>query len=130
MRPERIALICAVAITAAALAGSLMPRMPMPPGPLGDKLLHAAGYATLAASWALALPRLPVRHPRLAIWVVVGLFGVAIEGLQALVPGRQASGFDALANAIGASAGLAALAVIGRVRSRGHSERPAQRSDA
>jgi VanZ family protein len=128
MRTQRLALIGAVAITIAALIGSLAPRVPMPPGPLGDKLLHAAGYAALALSWASALPHLPLRNPRLVIWLAVGMFGLAIEGLQALVPGRQASLFDALANALGAGAGLGVLAAIDGFRTRARAERPPDRA--
>lgn len=87
--------------------------VPVPPEAVaaagGDKLVHFAGY-TLLGAWFGQL-----HHESAARWRVLAglvLLGVALEGLQGLVPWRSMNGWDALANAAGAAAGL--LATRGR----------------
>jgi VanZ family protein len=102
---SRVALVVAVAITLTALAGSLLPRVPMPDAPFGDKIVHACGYAALAVAWRLAL-----RRPAVVIGAGVFAFGALIEVLQGLTPWRLFDWADMLANGTGALLGLAALA--------------------
>lgn len=103
------ALVLALAITTAALFGSLLPRVPMPQAPFGDKLVHAAGYAALAVSWRLAL-----RGPSTAILAGVFAFGAVIECLQGLLPWRSFEWADMLANGSGAALGLLIWSLIRR----------------
>lgn len=103
------ALALALAVTAAALVGSLMPRVPMPQAPFGDKLVHAAGYAALAVSWRLAL-----QGPSAATLLGVLAFGAAIECVQGLLPWRSFEWADMLANGVGAALGLLAWSLIRR----------------
>ncbi|MFC4357584.1 VanZ family protein [Halobium salinum] len=98
-------LVVAVAILAASVA---------PPGPdtgepfvllgvAGDKWLHAAAYAGLAATagWAVFLDRPVPRALVLAVCLSAG-YGVAMEVVQAPLPARQFDVADMLANAVGA----------------------------
>jgi VanZ family protein len=86
----------------ALLATLVICLLPMPKVSLGidhlDKIEHALGYAVLAA-WAAML----FATRRVLVWVAPGLllWGIAIEGLQALVPWRSASFADVLANTVG-----------------------------
>ncbi len=99
---SRWALAAAVALTVGVLVGSLLPRVPMPPGPFGDKWMHAAGYAALAFCWRRA-----VQGPTsTSVLLAVAAFGAAVEGLQGLTPSRSFEWADMLANAAGATIGL------------------------
>jgi VanZ family protein len=89
----------------AALAGILvLALMPSDGGadwfPQADKLRHAAAFVAL---WAIG------RHARLqpawALPLVLLAFGIAIELLQALSPGRESSIADVLADAVGIAVG-------------------------
>jgi len=125
-RRLRLPLAVAVVVTAA----SLLPgaHAPTAGGLRWDLLLHATGGAllVLAGAWALRRPdarsrdapggrsrALPVGVPPgrvlLALAVAATLLGVGIEAAQSLVPTRDPSVLDALADAVGAA--LAALAV-------------------
>jgi len=83
---------------------SSLPSEEIPVGmPYGmDKVAHAAAYAILALLFCRA-----VRSPGTGSLVLIALFcaayGVLNELHQAYVPGRFASGWDAVANAVGAS---------------------------
>lgn len=81
--------------------------IPEPPDPVAvrqsDKLYHVLGYALLAG-WSVQLFAPPALWPRL---LGLLLLGVALEGVQALLPWRSAEALDALANAVGV--GLGAL---------------------
>ena len=78
-----------------------------------DKLVHALLYAALGAlsGRALAVRSSPRRAARLAVAATaVGLavFGLVDEWSQSFTPGRMSSAADAVADAIGACAGLLA----------------------
>jgi VanZ family protein len=87
-------------------------------GPFGlgaDKWLHAASYAVVAglAVWTVRARR--ARDGALALVAVVlavAAFGAGIEVVQSFVPGRTASGGDAVANAVGATVGTLAARVL------------------
>lgn len=88
---------------------------------LPDKLLHALGYAVLALLLYLSLRRslgLPSRAAALGSWVIAVVHGVADEYHQSFVPGRDPSGLDLLADALGAGI-LLVLLYIGSLRKRG-----------
>lgn len=68
-----------------------------------DKLLHFSSFAAVGAWFAMLLPR--SRYPLL--WVLLVLLGAGLEWLQQYVPGRMPDGLDAVANALGAGAGVA-----------------------
>lgn len=78
-----------------------MPAISSPSGHL-DKVEHALGYAALAG-WAAML--FGTRGARWAAGLGLVVLGVAIEGLQALLPWRSADLLDACANALGVLAG-------------------------
>ena len=77
----------------------------------GDKLWHVLAFGFLGLTSALACPN----RRRLAI-IVAGLvvFGLGIEFVQFITPGRSADLIDVIANLVGLSAGLT-LAVIARL---------------
>lgn len=70
-----------------------------------DKVLHMAVYATFYALGALAWQRPGWRLP-----VLLFGYGLCIEALQALVPGRVTSLGDLFANGAGLAAGALATA--------------------
>jgi VanZ family protein len=89
-----------------------------------DKALHFLAYAGLAFLLACVYGYrvLPTRRTYLLLLVLVGLYGVADELLQLVVPNRSADIYDWFADMLGAIAGLTAYAVVsgvvGRIRSR------------
>ncbi len=91
---------------AAVIATSLLPARDLPPAPFDgvDKLEHFLAYALLSAYAVMLFAR--VRAQALAAAGLIAL-GVALEFAQgALTDSRQADSADALANALGALAGL------------------------
>lgn len=78
-----------------------------------DKLAHAAEYGILAGLLYGGL--LWTRRPWALCWVLATLFGAGDELHQGLVPGRDASVWDFLADAAGA---MAAVALVHAVRAR------------
>lgn len=73
-----------------------------------DKLMHFGAFAVQGALVALALTRPGERlSQRLAVVAaaIAALYGAADEFHQAFVPGRQSSGFDLVADVLGAAAG-------------------------
>lgn len=67
---------------------------------LSDKLNHAAAFFALSI---LALHIYPGTYFRSGLWLM--LYGIAIEGIQIMVPGRSCSLLDLAANLIGIAAG-------------------------
>ena len=83
--------------------------IPLDPGSLPsqhDKLAHLAAYGTLGAWFGTFAPsrRWPL------VWMGLGLFGVGIEFVQGQTGYRSFDTHDILANWIGVSLGMAALA--------------------
>jgi hypothetical protein len=84
-------------------------------GPLdvgADKVVHAVSYAVIAglAVWGTRVRGARADLSRLvAIVLLVAAFGASIEVIQSVVPGRTASGGDALANTVGAVVGVVAV---------------------
>jgi len=97
--PGRPVLRVALALSVAGIAVLAFSPLPAPPGPEGiDKLQHAAAFALLAA---LAEGAYPGRQIALARWGLLFGYGLSIEAVQALLPYRDASAADLIANAIG-----------------------------
>ncbi len=104
---------------------SLLPGPQMPPLGDHDKLMHALAYGVLAANGGLAFGD----HGR---WLRLGLalfaFGLALEAVQGVLPGREVSLADVLANGIGVviGFGVAGMAVaLGRLALRRAGRLPA-----
>ena len=117
------------ALGAWAVTGGLMaalfwvshrPQAWSPGVPHGDKLLHAAAYAVLAAAWYAALRcSWPWQRYRTHAWIAAAAaacYGITDEWHQSFVPGRDASLEDWLADALGAF--LFALIAASLKRSR------------
>lgn len=108
MSPRRLAVPAVVGV--AVVAASLVPlgSAAGSAAPVGaDKLLHAVGYAAIAATTCRAVR---ARSARMLAFVAVGAvaLGAGVELLQGVVPTRQPSLGDAVANAVGALVGVAA----------------------
>ena len=86
----------------------------------GDKVLHAAVYAVLAAGWYVALrvtwPWADYRRHAWLAFVLAALYGATDEWHQAHVPGRDATLADWLADAGGAALTATLAALIKRPR--------------
>jgi VanZ family protein len=97
---------------ASALVGalSLAPSATLPPTTIGDKTEHVITYAALAVLGGATSERGILR-------TILGLaaFGIALEFLQALSPGRSPDALDALADIIGACLGGGAVMAVRRV---------------
>jgi VanZ family protein len=89
------------------------PSTGAPPVVLGipqDKWLHALAYAGLASALvyaALAPDGRPTRRMLATALVLAVGYGASIEVVQAFLPARSFDLLDALANALGAVAGVA-----------------------
>jgi VanZ family protein len=81
-----------------------------------DKLLHALGYAVLAAALAAALdsPRRRSTTVLAAAFAVAAGYGGLLELVQLAVPTRHASALDLLADAAGAVVGVIGVAAARR----------------
>ena len=92
---------------------SLTPDM-APPGMVGiDKLEHAGAYFLLSL---LAILAFAPHRRRLAALGFLFLLGAALEVLQGIVGGREASVVDQIANSAGILLALAGLAWLQRRR--------------
>lgn len=82
--------------------GSLTPNPPQSAFTLGDFFAHFVGYFVIASAWYLDRLAKPSYAAALAIFV----YSIAIELIQEhLVPGRDGSIEDSLANAAGVIVG-------------------------
>lgn len=108
----------AVLVSAAIFWLSHQPVLPAPPG--NDKLAHVIAYTVLGATYVRALLGGTGWGERVALgaaFVAASLYGVFDELHQSLVPGRDASSADVVADVIGAAIGTAAaFAVYRRLR--------------
>ncbi|MEC9407950.1 MAG: VanZ family protein [Abyssibacter sp.] len=68
---------------------------------LWDKLNHAIAYAVIAGWWAALLPGRRWKAAAIAL-----VFGLAMEGVQGLLPYRAFEWADMLANGVGVLLGL------------------------
>jgi VanZ family protein len=84
---------------------SVIPKEAVPSIGLPDILAHMAAYAALALAGGIA-----VRRARSVFMLAAGLLllGAGLELVQALVPSRDASGYEFLANVTGIALGSAA----------------------
>lgn len=103
-----IAVCISVCILGTILYGSLTPGTTEVTFPHHDKLLHFLVYAVLAGWHALLLPQ---RYRQ--IFFLCFLWGLSIEGLQALTSYREASLSDLMANTLGIMAGVSAVKSAG-----------------
>jgi VanZ family protein len=102
------------ALSAAAIAVlSVIPEVPASDLPNADKLEHLAAYAVLGG---LALLSAESRRGRALLAVGVVVLGLALEGVQALLPWRTASWADGAANLAGVVLGAGAVLLTRRPR--------------
>jgi VanZ family protein len=105
--------VVVAAYMAALFTASSGPGVDLPPGQNWDKVLHAGAFGVLAllATWALARGRTHAATSRmlLAACLITVLYGVTDEYHQSFVPGRDASVYDLLADALGAVGAAGAI---------------------
>lgn len=87
----------------------LLPAEDLPETNVSDKLEHTAVFAVLGLLGRWAFPGR--RDGRLLVFGLIG-FGIACEVLQTWVPGRSASGLDAIADAAGVLLGFGVAAAL------------------
>lgn len=118
----RVAVVMALGFALLIVAVSSIPARQMPQSPglwRWDKVVHGFEYAVFAA---LVFRALMLRGHRLMVCalasvVVCSLFGALDESYQSTVPGRDSSGYDAIADSLGAAfACIASVVVYSRTR--------------
>lgn len=101
---EKLSMTVWLAILVVVTVGSLLPKMSPPGNQIGiDKLLHAFFFLLLAA---LPLYGIPDRKTALLLALSVAPYGYLLEFMQRMVPGREFSAQDLIANNLGALVGL------------------------
>jgi VanZ family protein len=73
-----------------------------------DKAMHYGAYAVLALLVRRALPGPSSSRSGMFIVLALSAFGAADEWHQAFIPGRSASGYDWIADTLGAVTGVVA----------------------
>ena len=116
--------VCYRGVFCAAVAAiyllAMLPGDSLPPVQLWDKLQHAVAFFVLALLMGLAWPGTSLW--RFQLPVLFG-FGVLIELSQALVPYREASVMDLLANASGLMLYLGAVLLSAALAAKSGAER-------
>ena len=93
------------------VALSLLPRGPELGG--GDKLAHLGAYMLMAV---LGMSLTSRRRSAVGMFLFIVAVGAALEGFQSMIPNRTPSGWDLVANLVGATAGT--LVRLGTVKVR------------
>jgi len=99
----RIARILFLLATLVVWVLSLLPAPDLPNAGISDKLEHVIAYFVLATLGSLAFRG---RRNAFLLFVLLCVMGVAIELLQNFSPGRSPELADAVADGIGAAAGV------------------------
>jgi VanZ family protein len=103
--------IIAWLLSAAVTFATLGPPQYRPHSALGQEAEHALAFGLVGLAFGLAYPR----HRPLIAGIAVVLIGM-LELLQLWMPGRHARWEDFMVDAIAACAGIAAAAVLDRLR--------------
>lgn len=88
---------------------SLLPLAAELPGQVADKLAHFAAYGIMAL---LGMPLVNVGRSRLVMLLAIVAVGTVLEGLQLMLPYRDPSALDLVANCLGAIAGAGLWLVV------------------
>jgi VanZ family protein len=108
LKASRAAILLGPPLALHALIYWLSSQERLPAAPRGsDKAAHFIAYAILTLAWirAFAGGRLTAAPAELlAAFAIAALFGLSDEFHQSFVPGRESSGWDVLADALGAAA--------------------------
>ena len=95
-----------IAYAALLLGASSQPTAGGPDAYGLDKAIHAAAYGVLGLLSRRAMGA-TLAPPLVVVTIAIGItVGVADEWIQSHVPGRNASGWDLLADAIGVASGV------------------------
>jgi VanZ family protein len=114
-KSEKLSMTVWLAILVVITVGSLLPRMSPPGQQFGmDKLLHATSFVLLAT---LPLYGIPDRKAAILLALSVAPYGYLLEFMQRMVPGREFSAQDLIANNLGALVGLFIGSIV-RIRTR------------
>ena len=97
-------------------------HLPEPPPGVTDKHAHVTAYAILAATLTWALTNRDLRRTSwatvAAVVLLCTLYGASDEFHQSFVPGRDVSGLDLTADAVGAAIGAVGLRAWAIIRAR------------
>ncbi|KAB7517987.1 VanZ family protein [Halosegnis rubeus] len=115
-RRVRYAGVLAVAVFIAYYSLTGTPPGARSGGPLWDKYLHFVAYAGLGATIAYATLNRPLAERVVLVLAMAGLYGVAIELTQGVLPSRYFSIGDMTANVLGAALSLTWLLIERRIR--------------
>jgi len=114
-KSEKFSMTVWLVILVVVTVGSLLPKMSPPGEQIGvDKMLHASFFLLLAA---IPLYGIPDRKTALLLALSVAPYGYFLEFMQRLVPGREFSAHDLIANNLGALVGLFIGCII-RIRTK------------
>lgn len=109
------------------LLSTLPDRQDLPRIEIGDKIMHVAAYAVLGVLALRAfhggITRLRLK-PALGAMVLTVGYGLIDEVRQSFAEGRDASGYDVLADLGGAVVAVLAMALMGRLLERWRAETP------
>ncbi len=109
---------CFAVFTAALTTVSLLPAETLSGASFNDKIAHFLCYA-LFALLAAALNFSVRRY--LFVCLALAIYGLLLEGAQSLVPGRESSLLDALANTAGVAFTYISLYAFNRIRAQSRS---------
>jgi VanZ family protein len=113
--PRRIARILFLLAAAVVTVLSLLPQHDLPKVGVSDKIEHLLSYFVLAILGSFAVRE---RRSLLYLFVLLCVMGGVIELLQAFSPGRSPDLIDAIADGVGAAAGVLIGAAFALVRRR------------
>lgn len=106
---------CFTIYTIALTTVSLLPAESLSAASVNDKIAHFICYALfalLAGAFALSA------RSYLGLCIGLALYGLALEGAQSFVPGRDSSLLDALANSAGVALGFITVRLYNRFNPR------------
>ena len=114
--PRSISIALVVVLSAGYIVLGTRPDNPGPVRDVPDNLLHGGAYAVLGLAAGSAASALGLAGAPLVGWGYAVAHGVLLEVIQHFTPPRSAEVGDAVADAVGAASGVAALAAWKRRR--------------
>lgn len=110
---RRLAAMLFLALLPAMLWASVQPRLAPPGEYSADKFVHVAAFGFMAVLGWTAWMR---ARSRVLVAIALSVHGALIEAAQTMVPGRQGSLEDWLADILGILAGAALMAALEALR--------------
>lgn len=106
-----VALLCSIFISSVSLTNSDSLRVTG--NIVSDKIMHTLAYVVLMWSWLMYFKQRKISNRRIALLIVLSLFGIIIELLQGyLTDYRTPDWRDEVANIIGLLIGLGSFNIL------------------